>query len=72
MPEQVRDKNHEPIQEGDYVYTRIRGGRHEGYVDKVVTAKAEAEKEGVKNPPKVYICFFARLSSMGQVGSERE
>ncbi len=53
MPEQVRDKHGEPIKEGDYVYTRIRGGRREGEVDKVVTTQAEARKEGIKNPPKV-------------------
>lgn len=28
----VSDKNSEPIHEGDYVYTRIRGGTHEGKV----------------------------------------
>ncbi|RYP10357.1 hypothetical protein DL764_000691 [Monosporascus ibericus] len=53
MPEQVRDKNSEPIKEGDHVYTRYRGGRHEGEVEKVVTTGAEAKEEGVKNPPKV-------------------
>ncbi|RYP73445.1 hypothetical protein DL771_003617 [Monosporascus sp. 5C6A] len=53
MSEQVRDKNGEPIKEGDHVYTRIRGGRHEGEVEKVVATEAEAKEEGVKNPPKV-------------------
>lgn len=28
----VSDRNGEPIHEGDYVYTRIRGGTHEGKV----------------------------------------
>jgi hypothetical protein len=28
----VSDKNGEPIHEGDYAYTRIRGGTHEGKV----------------------------------------
>lgn len=28
----VADKNGEPIHEGDYVYTKIRGGTHEGNV----------------------------------------
>ena len=53
MPEHVKDKHDEPIKKGDEVYTRIRGGRHEGEVDKIVTSQAQAEKEGVKNPPKV-------------------
>jgi hypothetical protein len=49
----VLSKQGEPIQEGDHVYTKIRGGRHEGDVEKVVTTKEEAEEENVKNPPKV-------------------
>ncbi|KAK7928597.1 hypothetical protein PG985_005595 [Apiospora marii] len=49
----VQDKHGEPIQEGDHVYTPIRGGRHEGEVEKLVTSDQEAKKEGVKNPPKV-------------------
>ena len=53
MPEQVKDKHDEPIKKGDEVSTRIRGGRHEGEVDKIVTSQAQAEKEAVKNPPKV-------------------
>lgn len=65
MPEQIRDKYEEPIKEGDHVYTRIRGGRHEGEVDKVVTSKEEAKKEGVKNPPKVY--YLAQLLLIGRV-----
>lgn len=28
----VKDKHGAPIQEGDHVYTRVRGGRHEGEV----------------------------------------
>ncbi|EOA81181.1 hypothetical protein ACJQWK_07531 [Exserohilum turcicum] len=49
----IESKNGEQIQPGDHVYTRIRGGRHEGNVDKVVTSEEEAASEGVKNPPKV-------------------
>lgn len=49
----IHDKTGEPIKEGDHVYTKIRGGRHEGDVEKIVTSNSEAEKEGVKNPPKV-------------------
>lgn len=53
MPSEVKDKNDEPINEGDHVFARSRGGRHEGEVEKIVTSKEEAEKEGVKHPPKV-------------------
>ncbi|RMZ69416.1 phosphatidylserine decarboxylase [Pyrenophora seminiperda CCB06] len=49
----IVSKNGESISEGDHVYTRIRGGRHEGNVEKIVTTKEEADKEGVKHPPKV-------------------
>ncbi|KAI9694308.1 MAG: hypothetical protein M1820_009032 [Bogoriella megaspora] len=53
MAEQVHSKEGEPIEEGDHVYTKIRGGRREGDVDKVVISEEEAKEEGVKNPPKV-------------------
>ncbi|KAK4099099.1 hypothetical protein N658DRAFT_517540 [Parathielavia hyrcaniae] len=53
MPAEIKDKNDEPIREGDHVFARSRGGRHEGEVEKVVSSRDEAEKEGVKNPPKV-------------------
>ncbi|CAJ2508852.1 Uu.00g138780.m01.CDS01 [Anthostomella pinea] len=49
----IKDKHGEPIREGDAVWTKMRGGRHEGAVDAVVTSEAEAREEGVKNPPKV-------------------
>ncbi|KAK0710483.1 hypothetical protein B0T21DRAFT_416033 [Apiosordaria backusii] len=49
----LKDKNGEPIHEGDHVFARSRGGRHEGNVEKIVTTEKEAEKEGVKHPPKV-------------------
>lgn len=50
---QVEDKQGQPIREGDAVWTKIRGGRREGEVDRVVESADEAEKAGVKNPPKV-------------------
>lgn len=53
MPSEVKDKNNQPIKEGDHVFARSRGGRHEGEVEKIVTSQEEAEKEGVKHPPKV-------------------
>lgn len=55
MASNIEDKNTEPINKGDHVWTRIRGGRHEGDVEKIVTTEKDAEKEDVKNPPKV--CF---------------
>jgi hypothetical protein len=57
MSLEVKDKNGEPIKEGDHVFARSRGGRHEGEVEKIVTSKEEAEKEGVKHPPKVHLPF---------------
>ncbi|KXX74793.1 hypothetical protein MMYC01_203295 [Madurella mycetomatis] len=52
MPE-LKDKNGEPINEGDHVFARSRGGRHEGEVEKIVTTEEDAKEEGVKHPPKV-------------------
>ncbi|KAL8786572.1 MAG: hypothetical protein Q9213_002709 [Squamulea squamosa] len=50
----IEDKTGEPIKEGDEVWTRIRGGKHEGkQVDEIVTSEEVAEEKGVKNPPKV-------------------
>ncbi|KAI4189953.1 MAG: hypothetical protein LQ346_005013 [Caloplaca aetnensis] len=63
--QQVEDKAGEPIKEGDQVWTKMRGGKHEGevrhdqdrykgtQVEAVVTSQEEAEEKGVKNPPKV-------------------
>ncbi|OCK75086.1 hypothetical protein K432DRAFT_419983 [Lepidopterella palustris CBS 459.81] len=53
MALKVRSKQGEPIHENDHVYTKIRGGRHEGDVEQIVTTQQEAEREGVKNPSKV-------------------
>ncbi|KAH8690156.1 hypothetical protein BGW36DRAFT_433110 [Talaromyces proteolyticus] len=49
----VKDKIGKPIHEQDYVFTRYRGGTHEGRVEKIVMSREEAEDEGVSNPPKV-------------------
>ncbi|EIT76134.1 hypothetical protein BDV35DRAFT_356506 [Aspergillus flavus] len=49
----VKDKHGDTIHEGDYVFTRIRGGSHQGEVERIVMDEQEAEEEGVKNPPKV-------------------
>ncbi|GFF33654.1 hypothetical protein IFM46972_03971 [Aspergillus udagawae] len=51
--ERVKDKKGENINEGDHVYTRYRGGSHEGEVEKIVRDQAEADEENVANPPKV-------------------
>lgn len=53
----IHDKAGEPIREGDHVYTKSMGDRHEGDVKKIITSVSEAEKEGVKNPPKVNLAI---------------
>lgn len=55
MPSELKDKAGEVISEGDHVFARSRGGRHEGDVEKIVTSQEEAGKEGVKHPPKVRV-----------------
>ncbi|KAJ7920459.1 hypothetical protein B0H13DRAFT_1605393, partial [Mycena leptocephala] len=37
----------------DEVWTKMRGGKREGTVDKIVRKESEAEEAGVKHPPKV-------------------
>ncbi|KAL1797380.1 hypothetical protein ACET3X_003986 [Alternaria dauci] len=49
----ISSKSGEQIEEGDHVNTRVRGGRHEGNVDKIVKDQEEADAEGIKHPPKV-------------------
>jgi hypothetical protein len=53
MTSQVKDKDGKVIKEGETVSGKIRGGKHVGQVDELVTSKEEAAKRGVKNPPKV-------------------
>lgn len=53
MSSKVQDKHGEPIRLGDEVYTPIRGGKHQGNVEEIVTSEQEAKDAGVKNPPKV-------------------
>ncbi|PQE16167.1 phosphatidylserine decarboxylase protein [Rutstroemia sp. NJR-2017a BVV2] len=48
----VEDKHGNTIDEGDRVFTKIRGGKREGEVENIVTTKEEAAEEKVKNPPK--------------------
>lgn len=41
MPYAIHDKNGNPIVEGDYVWTRYRGGSHQGQVRRLdVTPEA--------------------------------
>ncbi|UKZ88611.1 uncharacterized protein TrAFT101_004361 [Trichoderma asperellum] len=53
MSPAVQDKEGKPIEEGDDVWTPIRGGKREGEVEKVVYTEEEAKKANVKHPPKV-------------------
>lgn len=53
MPSPVKDKAGKPIEHGDHVWTRIRGGRREGDVEQVATTDQEAKDANIKNPPKV-------------------
>ncbi|KFX89935.1 hypothetical protein V495_05966 [Pseudogymnoascus sp. VKM F-4514 (FW-929)] len=53
MSGKVEDKTGNPIEEGDTVFTKIRGGKREGEADQIVLDEEEARKEQVKNPPKV-------------------
>ena len=64
MSSSVTDKNNQPIQVGDEVWTKIRGGKHEGTADKIVMTNEEAQKEGVKNPPKVSSGFTPTMMSL--------
>lgn len=58
MTNGIQDKQGEPIQVGDTVTTRIRGGKHEGKVEAIVQNEQDIKEAGglginVKNPPKV-------------------
>lgn len=60
----IADKHGSEIQEGDTVFTKIRGGKREGVVEAIVHDPEEAKKvEGVevKNPPKVGELPFSPL-----------
>ena len=50
-----KDKHGNEIKPGDHVYTKVRGGRHEGEVEQIVETPAEAKDMDVKNPPKVLL-----------------
>ena len=53
MTSQVKDKDGNVIKEGETVSGKIRGGKHVGEVDELVTSTEEAAERGVKNPPKL-------------------
>lgn len=50
---EIIDKKGQQINVGDMVSNRARGGRQYGEVESIVRTAEEAEKQGVKNPPKV-------------------
>lgn len=52
MPE-VKDKEGKPIQVGDEVAGKRRGGKQTGVVKKVISTKEQAKEAGVRDPPKV-------------------
>ena len=54
MAPTVQDKDGKPIQEGDEVWTPIRGGKRQGKVEDIVCTEEEAKYAYVKNPPKVF------------------
>ncbi|KAF9253180.1 hypothetical protein DTO013E5_432 [Penicillium roqueforti] len=51
--EEIQDKNGKDITEGDFVYTKYRGGSHEGKVEMIIRDQASAQQEGVASYPKV-------------------
>ena len=58
MSGEVKSKGGAPIEEGDTVFTKIRGGKHEGQVEKVITDAEEArttlaDAKGAKGAPAV-------------------
>lgn len=53
MAPKVQDKEGRPIEEGDDVWTPIRGGKRQGEVETVVNTEQEAKEVNVKYPPKV-------------------
>ncbi|CZR63185.1 uncharacterized protein PAC_13082 [Phialocephala subalpina] len=55
IADKIEDKLGNPIEEGDTVFTKLRGSKRESEVNEIVTSEAIAkEKEkDVKNPPKV-------------------
>ncbi|OBT64690.1 hypothetical protein VE03_05842 [Pseudogymnoascus sp. 23342-1-I1] len=53
MSGKVEDKSGAPIEEGDTVFTKIRGGKREGKADNIDLDEEDARKDQVKNPPKV-------------------
>ncbi|KAH7628133.1 hypothetical protein B0T09DRAFT_345961 [Sordaria sp. MPI-SDFR-AT-0083] len=76
MPSDVlKDKNNEPIHEGDHIFARSRGERHEGEVEKIVATKEEAGREGAKHSPRCCLPIsmvimwniILRLWSMGSI-----
>lgn len=53
MSSEITDKQGEPVEVGDIVSTKARGGKRVGEVLDIVYTEEEAKERGVKNPPKV-------------------
>ncbi|KFZ24283.1 hypothetical protein V502_01242 [Pseudogymnoascus sp. VKM F-4520 (FW-2644)] len=53
MSGKVEDRTGTPIEEGDTVFTKIRGGKREGEAYKIDMNEEEAKRDHVKHPPKV-------------------
>ncbi|KAJ5673759.1 hypothetical protein N7462_009198 [Penicillium macrosclerotiorum] len=49
----IWDKYGNPIHKADYVFTRIRGGSHEGKVEEIITDDNRAAELSLKHPPKI-------------------
>lgn len=67
MSPNVQDKEGKPIEEGDDVWTPIRGGKREGEVEKIVYTEKEAKEANVKHPPKVSNIQLQRLFSTSPI-----
>lgn len=62
MHDQPTDKNSKPISEGDTMGIKTRTGEVTAEVQKVVLTMPEADREGVRNTPKVrYLPKFWKL-----------
>ncbi|KAE9406086.1 hypothetical protein BT96DRAFT_972095 [Gymnopus androsaceus JB14] len=53
MSGEVSDKQGNPIDVGDEVVTKMRGGKRQGVAEDIVMSEEEAKEKGVKHPPKV-------------------
>ncbi|KAF7162442.1 hypothetical protein CNMCM5623_007733 [Aspergillus felis] len=68
--DEIHDKHGQIISPGDHVFTKIRGGRHEGDVEKIVRTEEEAEREGVKHPPKDHLHLRIDVDGLSETSWE--